>query len=271
MRPPRTSPRRAGSAASTTCAVLAGCHERVDAAIVGKALYSGAFTLEEALARRRITGVSGRGAPRWHPDGLAVRVIPCLDVTEGRVVKGVRFVELRDAGDPVELARTYDQEGADELCFLDITASSDDRDIMRRRGGAWPTRCRSRSPSGAGCAPSTTRGACCTPVRTRSRSTPLRCSGPSCSRRRPTPVGSQSVVDRDRCAPRRAADDPSQGWEVVIHGGRTADRHRRRRVGDAGAELGAGEILLTSMDRDGTKAGSTSSCSARSPMPSRSR
>ena len=61
---------------------------------------------------------------------LAARVIPCLDVTEGRVVKGIRFVELRDAGDPVELARAYDREGADELVFLDITASSDRRDIM---------------------------------------------------------------------------------------------------------------------------------------------
>jgi len=93
----------------------------VEGAIVGKALYAGAFTLPEALARGALMPV-------------AVRVIPCLDVDAGRVVKGINFAGLRDAGDPVELARRYDEQGADELTFLDITASSGNReDHLRRR------------------------------------------------------------------------------------------------------------------------------------------
>ena len=99
----------------------------VDAAIVGKALYAGKFTLEEALeAVRRRSGRPSRAAGMT----VAVRVIPCLDVDGGRVVKGVNFLGLRDAGDPVELAAAYDADGADELVFLDITASSDDRETM---------------------------------------------------------------------------------------------------------------------------------------------
>ncbi len=91
-------------------------------AIIGRALYDGAIDLAEAqrLAEAAENAVMG----------LAKRIIPCLDVDRGRVVKGVKFVEIRDAGDPVEIARRYDQEGADEITFLDITASSDDRETM---------------------------------------------------------------------------------------------------------------------------------------------
>jgi hypothetical protein len=99
---------------------------------------------------------------------LAVRVIPCLDVDAGRVVKGVNFVDLRDAGDPVEMARVYDAEGADELVFLDITASSGDRettyDVVRRTA----EQSSSRSPSAGESGPPTTSTGCCGPAPTRS-------------------------------------------------------------------------------------------------------
>ena len=108
------------------------------------------------------------------------RVIPCLDVTDGRVVKGVNFVDLRDAGDPVELAARYDAEGADELVFLDITASSDGRDTMVDvvcrvgRAGVHPVHGRRRHPHRRRRPP-----ACCGPAPTRSASTPRPSSGPS--------------------------------------------------------------------------------------------
>ena len=108
------------------------------------------------------------------------RVIPCLDVDAGRVVKGVNFVDLRDAGDPVELAARYDAEGADELVFLDITASTDQRDTIvdvvapHRRAGVHPVHHRRRHPHA-----STTPAACCGPAPTRCRSTPRRSSAPS--------------------------------------------------------------------------------------------
>ena len=97
------------------------------------------------------------------------RIIPCLDVDNGRVVKGVNFVDLVDAGDPVELAARYDAEGADELVFLDITASSDARDTTVEMAAASPRRCSSRSPSAAASAPSRTPAACCAPAPTRCR------------------------------------------------------------------------------------------------------
>ena len=111
---------------------------------------------------------------------IVARVIPCLDVTAGRVVKGVNFVDLRDAGDPVELAARYDAEGADELVFLDITASSDARDTMvdvvdrDGRAGVHPVHRRRRHPLGR-----RRPAACCAPAPTRSASTPPRSSGPS--------------------------------------------------------------------------------------------
>ena len=149
------------------------------------------------------------------------RVIPCLDVDAGRVVKGVNFVDLRDAGDPVELAARYDAEGADELVFLDITASSRrPRHDRRRRRAARPRRCSSRSPSAAASAPSTTPAGCCGPAPTRCRSTPRRSSGPSWSARSPTSSArSACVVAID--ARRAASDVPPSGFEVFTHGGRT--------------------------------------------------
>jgi imidazole glycerol-phosphate synthase subunit HisF len=188
------------------------------------------------------------------PDALAARVIPCLDVTAGRVVKGVNFVDLRDAGDPVELARFYDAEGADELCFLDITASSDERAIMLEVveqvadevaipftvGGGMRSVADARRMLHAGADKISFNTAIV--------------DRPALLTETAEAVGSQSVVAAVD-ARRRVADDPDAGWEVFVHGGRTATGRDAVAWCVEVAERGAGEILLTSMDRDGTKVG----------------
>jgi cyclase len=187
-------------------------------------------------------------------DRLAARVIPCLDVEAGRVVKGVNFVGLVDAGDPVELARRYDLAGADELVLLDITASSDGRDIMLD----VVERCASELSI-----PFTIGGG----IRSVEDALRLLAAGadkislntaavadPTLVDRVSAQVGAQSVVVAVD-ARRRDAQDASAGWEVVTHGGRRATG---RDVVAWCAEVvarGAGEILLTSMDRDGTRSG----------------
>jgi len=185
---------------------------------------------------------------------LAKRIIPCLDVTAGRVVKGVNFVQLRDAGDPVEIARRYDGEGADELTFLDITASSDARDILLHMIEAV-----------ADCVfiPLTVGGGVrkVEDVRRLLNAGADKISINTAAVQNPQLVADASGRFGAQCivvaidARRRVADDPAQGWEVFTHGGRKASGvdaiEWSRRV----TELGAGEILLTSMDRDGTKAG----------------
>ncbi|HEX6254621.1 MAG TPA: imidazole glycerol phosphate synthase subunit HisF [Euzebyales bacterium] len=182
---------------------------------------------------------------------LAVRVIPCLDVTGGRVVKGINFVDLRDAGDPVELAATYDAEGADELVFLDITASSDDRDTIYGVVRATADQVFIPLTVGGG-------------VRSVDDARRLLLAGAdkvafnTAAITRPPLIteaadafGSQCVVVAIDA--RRRADDG--GWEVTTHGGRRPVDLDTVAWAAAAARLGAGEILLTSMDRDGTKAG----------------
>jgi cyclase len=185
---------------------------------------------------------------------LAKRIIPCLDVDGGRVVKGIRFVSLVDAGDPVEQARAYDAQGADELAFLDITASSDKRaiiiEVVRRVadqvfipltvGGGLRSIEDIRAILRA--------GADKVSLNTAAVETPALISEGAAT------FGSQCMVVAID-ARRRDPADPAKGWEVFTHGG-------RRNVGwDAlewaarAEQLGAGEILLTSMDRDGTRAG----------------
>ncbi len=181
---------------------------------------------------------------------LKARVIPCLDVKDGRVVKGVNFVDLVDAGDPVEQARFYDQAGADELCFLDITASSDQRetiyDVVRRTAA----QCFMPVTVGGG-------------VRTVEDIRKLLLAGtdkvsintaavhrPDFVREAAEKFGSQCIVvavDAKAVAPGR--------WEVFTHGGRNATGLDAIAWAQRMASLGAGEILLTSMDRDGTKIG----------------
>jgi len=185
---------------------------------------------------------------------LAKRVIPCLDVKEGRVVKGVKFQNLRDAGDPVEVARQYDAERADELVFLDITASHEKRDILLDvvtrtaeavfmpltvGGGVRTTDdIRILLKSGADKVSLNTRAV----------------ENPAVLREGAGKFGSQCIVLAID-AKRRDAQDPSKGWEVFTHGGRTPTGKDAVEWARQGVELGAGEILLTSMDRDGTKNG----------------
>jgi imidazole glycerol-phosphate synthase subunit HisF len=181
---------------------------------------------------------------------VRVRIIPCLDVKDGRVVKGVNFVDLRDAGDPVEAARAYDAAGADELCFLDITASHEGRGTLLDMVARTAEQCFMPLTVGGG-------------VRSAEDARALLLAGAdkvavnSAAVARPELVadiadrfGSQCVVgsiDARSVAPDR--------WEIFTHGGRTptgvdALAHALRLV-----ELGAGELLVTSMDRDGTRDG----------------
>jgi cyclase len=185
---------------------------------------------------------------------LAKRIIPCLDVTAGRVVKGVNFVALRDAGDPVEIARRYDAEGADELTFLDITASADQRDILPHVIEAVAEQVFIPLTVGGGVRQVQdvrrllNAGADKVSINTAAVQDPQLIAAASAR------FGSQCIVVAID-ARRRVAEDPAAGWEVYTHGGRRptgldAVTWARRVV-----ELGAGEILLTSMDRDGTKLG----------------
>jgi imidazole glycerol-phosphate synthase subunit HisF len=188
---------------------------------------------------------------------LAKRIIPCLDVTGGRVVKGVNFVELRDAGDPVEIAARYNEQGADELTFLDITASSDERDLILPIIEAVASQVFIPLTVGGG-------------VRTVEDVRRLLNAGADKTSFNSAAIANPAVIDAasgkygSQCivvaidAKRRSGDDEAQrgpGWDVYSHGG-------RRNTGlDAvvwAVEMtrrGAGEILLTSMDRDGTRSG----------------
>jgi len=185
---------------------------------------------------------------------LAKRIIPCLDVDRGRVVKGIRFVSLVDAGDPVEQAKRYDAEGADELTFLDITASSDKRDIVaeivrRVADGVF--------------IPFTVGGGLRSleDIRAVLRAGADKVSLNTAAFEKPDLISEGAEVFGSQCmvvavdARRRNANDASAGWEVFTYGG------RKRTGRDAiewiieAEQLGAGEILLTSMDCDGTKDG----------------
>ncbi len=181
----------------------------------------------------------------------AKRIIPCLDVAEGRVVKGVRFVELRDAGDPAELAAAYDAAGADELVFLDITASSNARSILLDAVARTADQVFIPLTVGGG-------------VRTTDDIQQLLSSGAD-----KVSVNTSAIEDPDllsrgaelfgaQCMvlaidARRRTDAP--GWEVFTHGGRRATGLDAVEWACEGERRGAGEILLTSMDRDGTRSG----------------
>jgi cyclase len=180
---------------------------------------------------------------------LGARVIPCLDVTAGRVVKGVNFVGLRDAGDPVELAARYDAEGADELVFLDITASSDARDTMIEVVARVAEQVFIPFTVGGGLSDASDvrkmlrAGADKVSFNTRAVATPEIVAQAA------DEFGSQCIVVAIDA--RRAA----RGWEVYTHGGRKPTGLDAVSWAEEVVALGAGEILLTSMDRDGTKAG----------------
>jgi len=185
---------------------------------------------------------------------LAPRIIPCLDVKAGRVVKGVQFVDLTDAGDPVEVATRYDAQGADELCFLDITASHEERPIILDVVARTAERCFMPVTVGGGVRSIAdirallNAGADKVSINTAAVETPELVLSSSAR------FGAQCIVVAID-ARRRVADDPSLGWEVYTHGGRRPTGLDALAWAARMEELGAGEILLTSMDRDGTKAG----------------
>jgi cyclase len=180
---------------------------------------------------------------------LAKRVIPCLDVTAGRVVKGVNFVGLRDAGDPVEIAARYDGEGADEVCFLDITASSDERDLLLHVIEAVAERVFIPLTVGGGVRQVNdvrrllNAGADKVSINTAA------VQNPQLVREAADIVGCQCIVVAID------AKKSAAGWEVYTHGGRKATGLDVVQWAQRMAAAGAGEILLTSMDRDGTRDG----------------
>jgi imidazole glycerol-phosphate synthase subunit HisF len=186
---------------------------------------------------------------------LAKRIIPCLDVKGGRVVKGVNFVGLRDAGDPVECAKRYDEEGADEITFLDITASHEGRatmlDVVSRTADVVFT------PLTVGGGISSTdhiqlllrAGADKVSINTAA------VRDPGLVRRAADAWGSQAIVVAIDARRSRESEEGSVSWEVFTHGGRTATGLSVVEWAEKMVRMGAGEILLTSMDRDGTREG----------------
>jgi imidazole glycerol-phosphate synthase subunit HisF len=182
---------------------------------------------------------------------IVARVIPCLDVTNGRVVKGVNFVDLRDAGDPVELAARYDLQGADELVFLDITASSDGRETMVDVVSRTAEQVFIPFTVGGGIRE-------VADARKMLRAGADKVSVNTAAVQRPEVIsdiaaefGAQCVV----CAIDAKWDASQNRWTVYLHGGRTATELDAVQWAERAVSLGAGEILLTSMDRDGTRDG----------------
>ena len=186
---------------------------------------------------------------------LKARIIPCLDVKDGRVVKGVNFVDLRDAGDPVAQARIYDEAGADELCFLDITASHKDRPIILDVVTQTAEQCFMPLTVGGGVRQLADIRALLLAGADKVAINTAAVANPELIQAAAEKFGSQCVVVSIDARADVAGRDSGGRFEVVTHGGRTATGLEAidwaRRV----CALGAGEILLTSMDRDGTKQG----------------
>jgi imidazole glycerol-phosphate synthase subunit HisF len=184
--------------------------------------------------------------------GLAKRIIPCLDVTAGRVVKGVNFVGLRDAGDPVEIARRYDEQGADELAFLDITASSDGRDLILSIIESVAAQVFIPLTVGGGVRSVEdvrrllNAGADKVSINTAAVQDPQLIADATAR------YGSQCIVV---AVDAKRVTQTAGRWEVYTHGGRRPTGLDAVAWGRKMQQLGAGEILLTSMDRDGTKTG----------------
>lgn len=176
-------------------------------------------------------------------------MIPCLDVDRGRVVKGVRFVDLRDAGDPVELAARYENEGGDEIVFLDITASAEGRDTIFDVATRTAESVFIPLTIGGGVRSTEDVGRLLRAGADKVAINTAAVEQPEVVRASADTYGSQAIVV---AIDARRTDD---GWEVVVHGGRTPTGIDAQAWAERAAELGAGEILLTSMDRDGTTQG----------------
>ncbi|MFM8333994.1 MAG: imidazole glycerol phosphate synthase subunit HisF [Opitutaceae bacterium] len=181
---------------------------------------------------------------------LSRRIIPCLDVNAGRVVKGVKFQELRDAGDPVQCARAYDARGADELVFLDITASSDNRGIIHEVVAATAEQCFMPLTVGGGLRSLADIEAMLRSGADKVSLNTAAIKDPSLVRAASDRFGAQCIV-----VAIDAKREAACGWRVYTHGGRNPTALDAVRWAAVAASLGAGEILLTSMDADGTQAG----------------
>ncbi len=185
--------------------------------------------------------------------GLAKRIIPCLDVDAGRVVKGVQFLDIRDAGDPVEVARRYDRQGADELAFLDITASSDQRDTILHVVEKVASEVFIPLTVGGGIRQLEDihrllhAGADKVSVNTTA------VNNPAFIKKASDHFGNQCVVVAIDA--KRVGSEGSLRWEIYTHGGRNATGLDAIRWANRMVDLGAGELLVTSMDRDGTRDG----------------
>ena len=189
---------------------------------------------------------------------LSRRIIPCLDVNAGRVVKGVKFQQLRDAGDPVESAKAYDSQGADELVFLDITASSDGRSIMHGVVAATAEQCFMPLTVGGGLRTVADIEAMLRSGADKVSLNTAAIKNPDLIRAASDRFGAQCIVvaidaKRERSASLPAG--PPESWRVYTHGGRNPTELDAVAWARRAVELGAGEILLTSMDADGTQAG----------------
>lgn len=185
--------------------------------------------------------------------GLAKRIIPCLDVTDGRVVKGVNFVGLRDAGDPVEISRRYDEQGADELTFLDITASSDNRDLILHIIENVAAQVFIPLTVGGGVRQ-------VDDVRRLLHAGADKVSMNTSAVQNPQLIADSAARFGSQCIvvaidAKQVASNDGPRWEVFTHGGRKATGLEAVEWAKRVEQLGAGEILLTSMDRDGTKNG----------------
>ena len=190
------------------------------------------------------------------PTDLAVRVIPCLDVDAGRVVKGVNFANLRDAGDPVELAAVYDAEGADELTFLDVTASSSGRDTMLDVVRRTAEQVFIPLTVGGGVRAVADVDALLRAGADKVSVNTAAIARPELLAELARQFGSQCIVLSVDARTVPAGGVPTRsGWEVTTHGGRQGTAIDAVEWARRGAELGVGEILLNSMDADGTKAG----------------
>lgn len=182
---------------------------------------------------------------------LSRRIIPCLDVTEGRVVKGIKFQELRDAGDPVECAKAYDAQGADELVFLDITASSDGRSIMHDVVAATAEQCFMPLTVGGGLRTIDDIQAMLKSGADKVSLNTAAIKNPALIRQASERFGAQCIV----VAIDAKREPDGKSWRVYTHGGRNPTELDAEAWARQAVQLGAGEILLTSMDCDGMKTG----------------
>ena len=186
---------------------------------------------------------------------LAKRIIPCLDVTAGRVVKGINFTELRDAGDPVEIAARYNEQGADELTFLDITATSDGRDLILHIIEAVASQVFIPLTVGGGVREVADVRRLLNAGADKVSFNSAAVARPELIREASDKYGAQCIVVAIDAKRRAEGDARGAGWDVYTHGGRKNVGLDAVQWAKQMAEFGAGEILLTSMDRDGTKSG----------------